>query len=90
MSHFIRNVLHLFAAIMFGGTVFFKVLILDPFGDEMGDDAIALDPSGHAHQPPGNHRFAKRGIDGFPDHHIGHTGFIFEGRLGFNYDPANP
>ena len=42
MSHFILNVLHLFAAIMFVGTVFFEVLILEAIRQSVGHEAMRL------------------------------------------------
>ncbi|WP_322995616.1 hypothetical protein [Castellaniella sp.] len=40
MSHFILVTLHLFAAIMFVGTVFFEVLILEGIRKPLGRDAM--------------------------------------------------
>lgn len=40
MSHFILLTLHLFAAIMFVGTVFFEVLILEGIRKPVGRDAM--------------------------------------------------
>lgn len=40
MSHFILNTLHLFAAIMFVGTVFFEVLILEGIRKPVGREAM--------------------------------------------------
>ena len=42
MSYFILNVLHLFAAIMFVGTVFFEVLILEAIRKPMGRETMRL------------------------------------------------
>jgi hypothetical protein len=52
--------------------------ILDPLGDQMGDRAIALDPAGHAHEPPGDHRLAKGLVDLLPDHDIGCAGLVLQ------------
>ncbi len=40
MSHFVFVTLHLFAAIMFVGTVFFEVLILEGIRESVGHDAM--------------------------------------------------
>lgn len=40
MSHFILVTLHLFAAIMFVGTVFFEVIILEGIREPVGRDAM--------------------------------------------------
>ena len=42
MSYFVLNVLHLFAAIMFVGTVFFEVLILEAIRKPMGRETMRL------------------------------------------------
>ena len=40
MSHFVLVTLHLFAAIMFVGTVFFEVLILEGIRKPVGREAM--------------------------------------------------
>ncbi|WP_202879874.1 hypothetical protein [Sinorhizobium meliloti] len=40
MSHFILVTLHLFAAILFAGTVFFEVLVLEGIRKRVGSDVM--------------------------------------------------
>lgn len=42
MSYFVLNVLHLYAAILFAGTVFFEVLFLEAIRKPVGHDAMRL------------------------------------------------
>ena len=52
--------------------------ILDVIGDEMHDDALALQPSGDTQQPPAHDDAPKALIDLWPDHHIGDAGLILK------------